>query len=86
MTSTVSLRFDSFLLPHPQWASADAEINVPSVENPELTSALPLKPVVDHNAATHASPTAKNVLFVLLPTFSVLSTSFSLPKSSLPIF
>jgi len=29
-----------------QWDTADAEIEVPSVENPELTNILPLKPDV----------------------------------------
>ena len=40
--------------------TAVAEIKAPSLENPELTNVLPLKPGVDQNKATHASPTARN--------------------------
>ena len=32
----------------------------PSVESPELTNVLPLKPQVGQNVAVHASPTARN--------------------------
>jgi len=34
----------SFLLWNPQWGSVDAEVKVPSLENPELISVLPLEP------------------------------------------
>ena len=37
---------------YPRWDTADAEINVPSVMNPELTSVLSFKPRVDQNIAT----------------------------------
>ena len=33
----------------PQWGTADAEIKVPSVENPELTNVNPLKPGAGHH-------------------------------------
>ena len=37
-----------------QWGLADAEVVVPSVETPELTSVFPLKPGVGQNIAMHA--------------------------------
>ena len=66
------------LLPtlNPQRSTADAEIKVPSGENPELTNGLSLKPGVGQNIATHASLTAKNVFLVLISIFAVLSPSF----------
>ena len=48
----------------------DADIMVPSVENPELTKALPLKPGVGQNIAVHAVPAARNFF---LPTFDRFS-------------
>ena len=41
------------------WLPADAEIKVPSVENPELTNSLPLKPGAGQNIAMHALTTAR---------------------------
>ena len=32
------------------------------IENPELTHVFPLKPGLDKNMATHASPTARNFI------------------------
>ena len=49
--------------------SGDAEMKVLSVENPEQTNVLPLKPG-GQNIATHASPTARN-FFPLLYSFLV---------------
>ena len=44
-----------------QQGTADAEIKIPSAENPELSEFLPLKPgVADQNIAMHASHTARN--------------------------
>ena len=43
----------------PQWGTADAEIKAHSVESPELTNVLPLKPGVGQNIASDASPTAR---------------------------
>ena len=55
-----------------QWGTADAEINAPSVENPQLTNVLSLWPAAGQNIATHAWPAV---------TFPVHSPSFlrSLP-------
>ena len=47
----------------------DTEIKVPSVENPELTNVLPLRPGVGQNIATHAVSAARDVLLLF---FSVL--------------
>ena len=44
---------------------------VPSVENPELTNILPLKPGVGQNTDTHASPVARIFFFFFF--FLVLS-------------
>ena len=41
-----------------QWAAADSEIKVPSVENTEL-KVLPLKPGVGQYITIHAMPTAR---------------------------
>ena len=38
------------------FSPADAEVKVPSVQNPELTNVLPVKPKVGQNIAMHASP------------------------------
>ena len=42
----------------------DTEIKVPSVENPELTNVLPLRPGVGQNIATHAVSAARDVLLL----------------------
>ena len=47
----------------PAWGTADPEIKVHSVENPELTNVLPVELGVGQNIATHASPTARNLRF-----------------------
>ena len=47
-----------------QCGTANAEIKITSVENPEMTKVLLLKPEVSQNITTHASPTAKNFFFV----------------------
>ena len=52
-------------------ALADGKIKAPSVENPELTNLLPLKPELGQNIATDASPTARNVFLDLISTFVV---------------
>ena len=59
---------------------ADAEIGFPLlfVEDPELTVALPFKPGVGQNIATHTSSTARDIFFVLISTFLVHSPSFFL--------
>ena len=41
-------------LSHPLWGTADAEIRALSVDNPELTDVLPLKPAVGQNDYSHA--------------------------------
>ena len=55
------------------WVTVDAETKVSLslslsfvvvVENPEPTNVLLLKPGVDKNIATHASPTDRNIFFV----------------------
>ena len=53
--------YKSFVILHvvPQWGTADAEIKAHSVESPELTNVLPLKPGVGQNIASDASPTAR---------------------------
>ena len=43
-------------------SSVDAQIKDPSVENPQLTNGLPLKPGIGQNITTHVLPTARNVL------------------------
>ena len=52
-----------------QSGTRKAEIKVPSVENPELANVLHLNPRICQNIATHASPTAKKIFFVLISTF-----------------
>ena len=73
---TVCLHQFSHVTMNPQWGTADAEIKIPSVENPELTNALPLKPGVCQNIAMHASPTTRNFFLVLILTLQVHSPSF----------
>ena len=60
----------------PTVGTTDTQIRVPSVENPELWKALPLKPWIGQNIAMYASPTAMNVLLVLICTFPAHSPSF----------
>ena len=43
----------------------DALIKVLSVENPEPTNVLPLKPGAGQNIATHAFPTASDLFLVV---------------------
>ena len=43
-----------------QWGTADVEISNPSVENPELTNVLPLKPELGQNIAMHALTAARS--------------------------
>ena len=62
----------------PAVGAADAEIKVPSVENPKLIDVLSLKPAVGQNIATHALPTARNFHVVLISIFQVYSSSFSI--------
>ena len=52
------------------------EIKVPTVENPELTDDVPLKPGVGQNITMHALPTAWNFFPVLISAFPVHSPSF----------
>ena len=66
-----------YFLKGPQWGTANAESNVPSVANPELTSALSLKPGVGQNIASHASPNAR-IFFLVL----ILNSSLSSSKAS----
>ena len=54
-----------------QRGTADADIQVRSVENPELTNVLPLKPGVGQIIAMHASPTARIVFLVFFFTTPV---------------
>ena len=56
--------------------TVDAGIKVPSVENPEVTSVLPLKPGEGQNIARYASPTARSSFLVLISTFPVHSPLF----------
>ena len=58
----------------PKRGTTDAEIKAPSVEKPELTNILPLKPGVCQNIATDASPTAENFCLVFI--FQVRSLHF----------
>ena len=60
------------------------EINVPSVENSELTNVLPLKPGIGQNIATLALLTARNFFQVQMYTFLVHSPS--LKKNPRPTF
>ena len=57
----------------PRWSTTDADVRVPSVENPELTDILPLKTGVSHNITMHASLTARNFFLVqkCLPSWSI---------------
>ena len=57
----------------PQWGTVDAEMKVPSVENPELMNVLPLKPGVGQNIAMYALLTARNFFHVLISTSHVHS-------------
>ena len=65
--------------------TADAEINIPSVGNPELTSVLDVQPRAGQNIALHALPTASNFFLVPGSTFPVQSPAFSL-SNTLPAF
>ena len=67
-----------------QCGTVDAEIEVPSVEDPEVTSVLPLKPGEGQNIARHASPTARSSFLVLISSFPVHSPSFF--PNPLPMF
>ena len=46
-----------------QWGTAESEVKVSTLENPELTNVHHLKPGADQNIAIHASPTTRNFLF-----------------------
>ena len=54
-----------------RWGTADAEMNVPSAENPELSQVSTVKPGVDQNIASHALPAAMNYIFEFLPLWLV---------------
>lgn len=54
-----------------QRSTADADMKVPSVENPELADAL----LLGQNIATHASHTARNFFLVLTYTSPIQSPS-----------
>ena len=56
--------------------TAYAEIKIPSVENTELTNVLLLKSGLGQNIATHASPTTRNFLLVLISAIPVRWPSF----------
>ena len=60
----------------PQWGTVDAEMKVPSVENPELINVFPLKPGVGQKIAMYALLTARNFFHVLISTSHVHSPSF----------
>ena len=47
-------------------SETDAEMKVPSVENTEMTHVLLLNPGVGQDIAIHASPTARNLVLVLI--------------------
>ena len=47
-------------LPFMWWAATNAEIIVPSVENPELSRTVSVEPGVDENVPLHALPSAGN--------------------------
>ena len=70
----VKCRFHSTL---PLRATADAEIKVPFIENPELTNVLPLKLAVGQNLTMHASPAARNFFNVLISTLLLHSPSLN---------
>ena len=69
-------------LEFPWWGTADAEIKVSSVENPELKGSLPLKPGVGQNIAMYASPFARNSFvpnfYIPSPFSSIYVPNFSL--------
>ena len=62
-TATTTTVFQIFS----QRGAADAEIMVPSVENPKLANFLTLKP--GQNIAMHASSTTRNFFHVQIPNF-----------------
>ena len=64
-----------FLFPL-QWRTADAEIEVPSAENPKPSRVLSFKIGVGHEIVLHASFTARDSPF-LISAFSAHSPSFS---------
>ena len=66
-----------FVCTAPLCGTADAEIKVPSVETPELTNVLPVKPAVGQNIAAHVLLTARNFFLVLISTSAVHSSSLS---------
>ena len=79
-------RFQSFPLidsiRFSQWANADTEITVLSVEIPELTIFSPLKPGALRDIGVHPSTTARNFFLVLIFHLSG-SFTFILSKPSL---
>ena len=54
-------------------------MKVPSVENPELTNVLHLKPGAGQNIATHAFPTTRNLFLVLISTSRSIRLHFFKP-------
>ena len=72
-STLLSLLFSVFFFIFLRWSTTDADIKVPSVENPELTDILPLKTGVSHNITMHASLTARNFFLVqkCLPSRSI---------------
>ena len=48
----------------PQWGTANAEVKVPSAENPALSKVFSFKPGLDQNIVLHASPAARNLSLI----------------------
>ena len=72
----------SFSVVSLQLGTVGTEIKVSSVENPELTNVLPLKPGLGQKIATHASPTTRNFFL----NFCLLVCSASFFRDPLPTF
>ena len=69
----------------PQWRTADAEIRIPPVENPEL-KVLPFKPGVGPNIALHATPTARDFFLGNFCPSGPFTCIFFFPKLLLSFF
>ena len=80
--TAISKHNEGQLVNNPQWGTADAEIKVLLLRNPELTNILHLEPGAGQNIATHALPTATNFFLVLVSTFPVHSPSCFSSESS----
>ena len=75
---TLDSKLHATSLPLLRWSTVDAEIKVPSTENPELLKVFYLKPAVSQNIDLRVSPVARNHT-CLISAFPVVSAVFPNP-------